>query len=453
MTQYNSSLSEYFTLETAPWAIVQYDKNQNIKNTWASFDSSNKIEFVEGEDALHLKKKIESQNGNIITIPEYYLCIPTGMDLQTHLRYPGQHEKETLSSGILSAIQGGYDTIVSMPNTYPFLDNPNILSTTIKEASMQSSEITLHGKVNLELLFTASASIKMKGKRITDIKELKKYGAVAITDDGWGVEDDDLMVEILSLCQEHQIPFFQHAEIPGHRGVASSSSFQSANNLTPYPRTAESEMVKRDLKLLVKFPNVRYHVLHISTKETVDLIYQAKKDGLPVTAEVTPHHLMFCNEDITPVNETNSTSFKMNPPLFSKEDKDCLRESLSNGTIDCISTDHAPHSIVDKKLPWDRAPFGTRGLVTALPCLITLLKEGVFNYQRVIEVFSQFPRHFLRNNCKYKTPSGYIFVDPQDYFTVKSQYLAGKSRNSCFIDKKLTGKIILRAEKGCLLRA
>ena len=177
-----------------------------------------------------------------------------------------------------SAFAGGYDSLVAMPNTSPFLDNSELLTKTIHF----QKEI---GEGFVYVAQTAAATVDMKGKKVTDIAALAKSGAVAITDDGWGVADNDIHDEVFRLCAENNLLFMQHAEMPGHGGFATSSEFQRKNKIVEYPNTVESEMVKRDVELLRKYQMLAYHVLHVTTKKSVDVIRAAKKEDLPITAK------------------------------------------------------------------------------------------------------------------------------------------------------------------------
>ena len=257
------------------------------------------------------------------------------------------------------------------------------------------------------------------------------------------------MGRLFAACANLEVPYFQHAEEHGHKGVASESAFQKKEKLNPYPRTAESAMVARDLALLRKHRKAHYHVLHISTKETVDLITKAKAEGLNITAEVTPHHLFFANTDIPAESDSRSSYFKMNPPLFTPEDREALQEALQSGVVDCVSTDHAPHELSAKQRGWALAPFGTRGLETTIPVLVHLWKQKKISLSQIEKVFSTNSRKILPQKTK---ASAVLFVDPDLTFTVTEKDLPGISKNSCFIGAKLSGRIVFRAESSGLYK-
>lgn len=420
------------------WIVVQREKDTS--RAWSLLPEDARIVRAEGNAATEkLVSRARSVGAWEKEIPAHWVSLPTGLDLQVHLRHPGQPHKETLEGGLASALAGGYDSIVSMPNTAPFLDTPEALRAAMESAARLEQEYPVR------IGFAASATLGMKGETPTDVAALAASGAVAITDDGWGVRSDEAQERLLALCAESDLLFQQHAELPGHKGVTPAGPFRDRHDLPEYPRSAESGMIRRDLELLRRHPKARYHVLHVSTKESVEEIRRAKAEGLRVSAEVTPHHLIFSNHDIPAPEDPRCAYFKMNPPLFSPEDRAALREALRDGTIDCVSTDHAPHETALKAKGWRESPFGTRGLETALPALLTLVAEGALDYKRVEEVFSAKPRKLL-NRPEFMEPTGLLFVDPQARYQVDLAELPGISENSCFLGATMQGRIELRLE-------
>jgi dihydroorotase len=431
--------AQFRSTEVNGWLVVQAGKNPRA---WARLPGSRKTEMATTREGMEeLAQRAASSGIRAREIPESWLALPTGIDIQVHLRHPGQPHKESLEGGLASALIGGFDAVVTMPNTEPFLDNAEALSEAIASAE------ALATKYPVRIAFTASATQGMQGQTPTDIDSLAKAGAAAITDDGWGVKSGEAQAAIFEACARNNLLFQQHAEMPGHKGVATGSSFQRSHELPEYPRSAECEMIRRDLALLRKTPAARYHVLHVSTRESLEEIRKAKREGLRVTAEVTPHHLFFSSVDIPPESDERSAYFKMNPPLFGAEDKAALRAALRDGTIDCVSTDHAPHEKDLKQKGWKLAPFGTRGLETALPALLTLVKEGELSLARLEEVFSSAPRKIL-GRPELMEPSGMLFVDPGAQHTITENDLPGISVNSCFLGASLHGRIELRCEPG-----
>jgi dihydroorotase len=315
------------------------------------------------------------------------------------------------------------------------LDQDSRLATTLHEAKTFCDQLIPGFKVH----FSASATREMKGSEATDILSLAKDGAVCITDDGWGTQDDQVTRKIFEQCEKAGLPFFQHCESGLHHGVASPSEFQRKNGLKEYPRESESLMLKRDLSLLKDFPRLRYHALHLSTRESIEAIKRAKDQGLSVTCEVSPHHLFYSNEDIPDLQSVYSVNYKMNPPLFSAKDRSSLRAAFADGTIDFISTDHAPHAALQKQKGWAAAPFGTRGLETCFSVLWTLAEELGLRDGRVLEAFSSGPRSFL--NQPIVDSSHFFFFEPTALWNVEENDLPGVSKNSCFIGAQLKGRI------------
>lgn len=426
------------------WCVVSRDSSGEIARAWSWLPGTAGIRAVEGREAQSLALASKTQGHTLREVPEQVWVWPTGFDLQVHLRFPGQEGRETLEGGLASAFQGGFDTVVTMPNTEPFLDNAAVLQSAIKEARARQAA----AGYPVSALFTAAATQGMRGDVPAAILELVRAGAVAITDDGWGVKSSEAMLAVLKACASAGVAFLQHAEMPGHKGHASPSPFQAQAQIPAYPRTAESEMVRRDLELLEQAPGARYHVLHVSTRETLAEVRRGKEAGLAVTAEVSPHHLFFSNRDITGAQPSLTTAFKMNPPLFDPEDRLALVAALESGLIDCVSTDHAPHSAEAKAAAWAEAPFGTRGLETALSTLVTLVVRGELSEARARAAFSQGGRRVLGDSAP--AAQGLLFIDPRSTREITTTHLPGISRNSCFLGSKLNGEIILRADPGAL---
>lgn len=424
----NSRKAPFFkTVCPKGWVVYQSER------AWYCFSAEGKIKSSDSvKDILTRAKALGSWTKQI---PDHWQPLSTGLDLQVHLRFPGQPQKETLEGGLESALLGGYDSIVSMPNTQPFLDTAENLAMAIQTSRELQSEYPVR------IGFAASATIGMQGQAATQIDALAKAGAVAITDDGWGVKSDQAQEEIFAACAANNLLFQQHCEMPGHKGVTPAGPFQRRFQLPEYPRTAESEMIRRDLKLLRKHPSARYHVLHVSTKESLEEIERAKNEGLQVTVEVTPHHLYFSNEDIPEPVDPRCTYFKMNPPLFTPDDRAALRSALRKGLIDAVSTDHAPHEKDLKQKGWLMAPFGTRGMETALPVLLTLRDSLGLDMKRLEALFSESPRKILKH---FPEPTGLNFVDLDAAQQIQKDDLPGISENSCFLGQTLKGRIEMR---------
>lgn len=365
-----------------------------------------------------------------------WTLMPAGVDPQVHLRVPGQAEKETAGTGLLAALRGGIAAVLSMPNTKPTID-----STEVCEAAILELEEAEH-MTGVKAYLTGSITQSLKGKTATPFKELADWGVKAFTDDGLGVVDDDLMRDAFKASEETGLPILQHAEFPGHGGVLAAGPLQEKLGISPYPAAAEADMVARDIQLLKDYPKARYHVLHVSAHETLELVASAKQQGLQVSCEVTPHHLWFSSDEI----KDDSTSFKMNPPLRGKDDKRALRKALAEGVIDFVATDHAPHEASAKGQNFKTSAFGTTGLETSLRVLLSLVREGVLSPQRLVQVFSTRPAKFLGidgeiGDISVNRPMAAVLVNRSCREVVTEDDLFSLSKNSCFLGEKLDGKI------------
>lgn len=366
---------------------------------------------------------------------ESLVLLPAGVDPQVHLRVPGQEQKETAKSAMKAALKGGFGCILNMPNTNPVLDKPEVLELARKQCSPWESEY------GVRVLFSSAISLEMKGKKAAPYEAMAKEGISAFTDDGLGVVSDELMEMVFAASEKTGLPVLQHAEFPGHGCALAAGPVQEKLGTKAYPAEAEWQMVERDLRLLKKYPGARYHVLHVSSAKTLDLVDRAKQEGLRVTCEVSPHHLFFSSDDIV---ESNA-SFKMNPPLRSKEDRLALVKGLASGLVDFVATDHAPHETsVKQKLT--TAAFGTIGLETSLRVLLTLEFQGQLSKDRVVEVFSSKPAEFLGvaerfGEVTVGRPFNALLVQTNSEEVVSEKDFGGKSVNSCFLGTNLRGCI------------
>jgi dihydroorotase len=366
------------------------------------------------------------------------VLMPAGIDAQVHLRVPGQEQKETATSGLWAAVAGGVGALLTMPNTKPVLDNVETLELARQIVEGPQKETGVH------VLFSAAMTIGQRGLECVDFEGLARAGIAAFTDDGVGVAQDQVMFDVLKGSARTGLPVLQHAEIPGHGGVLAPGPVQEKMGGPAYLPHVEVDMVKRDLTLLEEIPNARYHVLHVSSKDSLAAIQSAKSKGLSVTCEVSPHHLYFTSEEI----DADNSSFKMNPPIRSKHDQIALQDALEAGLCDFMATDHAPHEPTVKSSNFKTSAFGTTGLETSLRVLIDLWQKNKLSASRLVDVWSTAPAKFLGLSRDYgDIAEGLPFravlcdVHSGDRLVMEQDFL-GLSKNSCFIGTRLPGTVL-----------
>lgn len=357
--------------------------------------------------------------------------LPGFVDLHVHLREPGFEEKETIETGSQAAVKGGFTTIACMPNTKPVLDHEDQIRFVREQAERNAFA---------RVLPIGAISVRQLGKELTDFEALQRAGVMAVSDDGVGVQSSRMMKEAMLKAQSVGLPVIAHCEDNTllNGGCVHEGGFARKHGLRGIPSESESIHVGRDL-LLAEKTGVHYHVCHVSTKESVRLIRAAKKIGVHVTAEVTPHHLLLSEDDI-PGPDPN---FKMNPPLRSQADKEALIEGLLDGTLDFIATDHAPHTAEEKSKGIERAPFGIVGLETAFPLLYTyLVQTGVLSLYQLVQRITEVPAQ--RFGLPYGTlrkgsPADITIVDLDLEKEIDPQAFASKGKNTPFGGWKCKG--------------
>ncbi|MCI1589688.1 dihydroorotase [Heyndrickxia oleronia] len=350
--------------------------NYIIKNGYI-LDENNKEVFVDIRVQDGVIKEMGTNlevNGENIYEANGCLIAPGFIDLHIHLREPGGEHKETIETGTMAAAKGGYTTVACMPNTKPVPDTP-------EQMEWLMNRINESGHV--KVLPYASITIGQLGEELTNFSGLKEKGAFAFTDDGVGIQTAGMMFEAMKRAAAINMAVVAHCEDNSliYGGAVHEGEFSKKYGVPGIPSVCESVHIARDI-LLAEATGCHYHVCHISTKESVRVVRDAKKAGINVTAEVTPHHLLLCEDDIPGID----TNYKMNPPLRSKEDRDALIEGLLDGTIDFIATDHAPHTSEEKGKGMEHAPFGIVGLETAFPLLYThFVEKGIFTLKQLID--------------------------------------------------------------------
>lgn len=352
------------------------------------------------------------------------LLSPGFIDVHVHLREPGGEQKETIETGTNAAAKGGYTTICAMPNTRPVPD-------TVENFSHVLDLVEKNALVRV--LPYGSITIRQAGKERTDIKSLKNLGAFALTDDGVGVQAAGTMLEAMEEAAKFNIPIVAHCEDNSliYGGVMHKGKRSEELGLKGIPSVSESVHIARDI-LLAEAAGAHYHVCHVSTKESVRVIRDAKRAGIHVTAEVSPHHLILCEDDIP----SNEAIWKMNPPLRAKEDMMALREGLVDGTLDFIATDHAPHTEEEKSNGFEKAPFGIVGLETAFPLLYThFVKPGEWTLQQLLDYLTIKPAQvfgFEFGKLEVGAPADLVLIDLKKEQKIDKETFISKGKNTPF---------------------
>jgi dihydroorotase len=371
------------------------------------------------------------------------IVTPGLIDMHVHLREPGQAHKETIATGTAAAAAGGFTSVCAMPNTSPVNDSAEIT------AWMQSPE---RGAV-VNVFPIAAATLGSQGEKLTDFASLRKAGAVAVTDDGKPILEDQIMREALEAAKRVGLPVIQHAEdtrlTSGAHMNAGAVSFRLG--LRGMPVEGETGIVRRDIDLARKI-GAHIHVAHISTAAAVEEVRKGKREGVNVTCEVTPHHFALIDEAVVGYD----TRYKMNPPLRSAEDREAMLVALADGTIDAIATDHAPHAHHEKMVEFDRAAFGITGLETALGLAISELhKKRGMPLQRIVELLTTNPGRILalgqRGRLSVGAPGDVTIFDPKRQWTNDAKQTRSKSRNTPFGGWKLTGKVVATIVDGSVV--
>lgn len=366
------------------------------------------------------------------------ICSPGFFDMHVHLREPGREDEETIKTGSNAAAAGGFTGIACMPNTNPAIDSAEVVRFIKEKASNHLVDVYPIG----------AATLNRKGESISPILELYEAGVVGYSDDGNVIKSAGILRNVLEYSKITNAPVIEHCEDESLADGAMNESFNSTLlGLPGIPTVAEDLIVMRDI-IMAEYVDGKIHVAHISSKNSVELVRQAKKKGIKVTAEVTPHHFSLTDDNL----KTFDTNFKMNPPLRTKDDVEAIIEGLKDGTIDCIASDHAPHSIEEKEVEFIYAPNGIIGLETQIGLAISeLVKKKHLTLEQMIEKFAINPRKILNleiPKIKIGETANLTILDPEQIWTVDISKFKSKSKNSPFDKRLLTGKSVATINKG-----
>ena len=406
-------------------------KNVRVIDPALSLDEVADI-LIDGQTIAQVGKNIECADAEIFD-RDGCIAVPGLVDIHVHLRDPGHEYKATIERGTAAAAHGGFTGICSMPNTNPTTDNATTIDYVLDKAAQAG-----HCRV-----YPSGACTKgLKGESLSEMGDMVLHGAVAFTDDGRGVQNSGVMRRVMDYAKMFNKVVMSHCQDedlvgPGqvNEGVVSTRL-----GLAGWPATGEELQIQRDIALS-ELTGCPIHIQHITSARGVELVREGKARGIQVTCEVTPHHLVLNEDDIT---TTYNTNLKMNPPLRSKADNAALIEGIKDGTIDCIVTDHAPHADHEKAREFELAPFGMTGLETSLGVILTYLVDpGLITYNELVELMAIKPREILRLDqvtLKQGSVADITIFDPEVTWTVQSDDMYSKSHNSGFLGYTLKGR-------------
>ena len=372
------------------------------------------------------------ENIDIIDATGKYV-LPGFIDLHVHFREPGGEYKETVRTGSMAAARGGYTTVVTMPNTKPVMD-------TVEHLNLQLEAIKKDAVINV--LPSGTVTMGQEGKVLSDMEGMKKAGIVAISEDGKSVMNPEILRKGLMEAARLELPFFDHCEDADlvNGGVMNAGNKAKELGMAGITNEVEDSIAKRDIEIAEEV-GATIHLCHCSTRDTVKFVKAAKEKGLPVSAEVCPHHFTLTDEDII----EDDANFKMNPPLRSRADVEALKEGIRSGIMGMISTDHAPHSKEEKEKSIKNAPFGIVGLETAFALTVTELLGEYLDMKSLVERMSLSPAKLLKNGrgtLKEGAVADLVIADINEEYVIDSDKFLSKGKNTPFNGKKVRGKIL-----------
>ncbi|MFD2925452.1 dihydroorotase [Halobacillus naozhouensis] len=399
--------------------------------------------FIENNQIVEIGEKVNRDADKVIDAKGRLLSAGF-VDVHIHLREPGGEAKETIATGTEAAARGGFTTVCAMPNTRPVPDSEETMANLFEKINQDAV---------VRVLPYAAITTRQLGKDLVNMEQLSEMGAFAFTDDGVGVQVAGKMYEAMKEAARVNKAVVAHCEDNSlvYGGVAHDGEVSERLDIPGIPNIAESVHIARDV-LLAEAADCHYHVCHVSTKESVRVIREAKKAGIRVTAEVTPHHLLLNEENIT----QDDALFKMNPPLRSKEDQQALLDGLLDGTIDCIATDHAPHTEEEKQAGFLRSPFGITGLETAFPLLYTklVIENGTISLDQLINWLTIRPSEIFQlpyGKLEVGATADLTLIDLEETRSIDRHNLVSKGKNSPFHGVRAKGWPVATIVNGTLV--
>jgi len=365
---------------------------------------------------------------------------PGLIDLHVHFREPGFEYKETIETGSMAAVKGGFTSVCPMPNTNPVTDSGEMIDYVRAKAAMAKL---------VHVLPVGAVTKGQKGVEVAEIEDMVQEGAVAISEDGKSVMNSDIYRDAMRIAAELDIPVFAHCEDINlvHGGCINAGAKADSLGVPGISNSVEDVITARDI-FLAKETGARLHLCHCSTKDSVELVKMGKKMGVRLTAEVCPHHFAMCDEDIL----TADSNYKMNPPLRAREDMEALKEGLREGVMEVIATDHAPHHEDEKARPITKAPFGITGLETAVPLTIThLVDTGYLTPLAMIEKMSTNPAKVLgidKGSLAEGKCADVVLIDPDCEYLIDKYTFVSKGKNTPFHGVKVRGRAVMTIVDG-----
>ncbi len=375
---------------------------------------------------LHRKEELRIDADGLVLVPGI-------VDMHVHLREPGHEYKETIESGCRAAAAGGVTAVCPMPNTRPVNDNAQVTSFILERAREANG---------VEVYAVGAISKGLKGLELAEMADMRQAGIVAVTDDGKPVTNSLMMRRAMEYAGSLGLLVISHCEDPdlSAGGCMNEGPVATRLGLSGIPNAAETVMVMRDIAL-AELTGARVHIAHVSARESVQAIREAKARGVPITCETAPHYFTLSDDAV----EAYNTHAKMNPPLRSRADVEAVRMGLADGTIDVIATDHAPHSPVEKDVEFDKAAFGIIGLETLIPLSLKLVSDGVLGWEDLVEKWSIHPARLIGiERClREGAPATLTLIDPNREWVLDPASLQSRSRNTPFAFWNLRGKAVL----------